>query len=94
MDSVWFEILVIFLSGILFILLILLIILIYKLIKIADSLKRITNHAESVADRADSISNFFEKTAAPVAIVKLLASLSDSFVKRSKKTSKEKDQDE
>jgi hypothetical protein len=44
--------------------------------------KRITEHAEQVADRAEHISAFFEKTATPVALVKLVTNFSDIFQKK------------
>lgn len=85
MDNIWFEVLVVILSVFLAIYLLLSIFLIAKLIKIVNTIKRITDHAEQVADRAEHISEFFEKTAAPVAIAKLIANLSESFKGKSKK---------
>lgn len=85
MDSSWFEILVIILSCALGIFLVLAIILTYKLIQITRLAKRITEHAEQVADRAEHISAFFEKTATPVSIIKLVSNLSEVFQKKGKR---------
>lgn len=85
MDNTWFEVLVVILSVTLALFLVLSIFLVVKLIKVAKSLERITGHAEKVADRAEHISEFFEKTATPVAIAKLIANISESFKKKSKK---------
>lgn len=88
MDDIWFEVLVVILSICLAFYLVLSIVLIVKLIKISNNIKRITEHAEQVADRAEHISEFFEKTAAPVAIAKLIANLSETFKGKSKKGKK------
>jgi hypothetical protein len=59
---------------------------------VVNHIKKISEHAEQVADRADHISDFFAKTATPVAIAKLIANLSDVFQKkRSKNRKKEED---
>ena len=85
MISTWFEVLVIILSVFLALFLILSIIISIKIIQIVKALKRITDHAEQLADRADHISSFFEKTATPVALMKLVSNLSDVFQKKGKK---------
>lgn len=85
MDTIWFEILVIVLSTFLAITLLLTIILLVKIIQIARLAKKITEHAEQLADRADHIGAFFEKTATPVALMKLVSNLSDVFNKKGKK---------
>lgn len=91
MDSSWYEALVIILAVALAIFLILAIVITVKLIQVVKSIKRITDYAEKVADRADHISDFFEKTATPVAIAKLIANISDSFKKHSRKSKRGKD---
>jgi hypothetical protein len=66
--------------------------LVVKCIQVVNHIKKISEHAEQVADRADHISDFFAKTATPVAIAKLIANLSDVFQKkRSKQRRKEED---
>jgi hypothetical protein len=77
MDSVWFEVLVIILGSFLALFLILAILLTVKLIQIVKVVKRITEQAEQMADRAEHITAFFEKTATPVALLKLIANFSD-----------------
>lgn len=85
MDTIWFEILVIVLSTFLAISLILTIILLVKVIQVVRLVKRITEHAEQIADKAEHIGAFFEKTATPVALMKLISNLSDMFNKKGKK---------
>lgn len=85
MDSSYYEALVIILSVTLAIFLVLAIILVVKMIQIANVAKRITEHAEQVADRAEHISEFFEKTATPVAVVKLVSNVSEMFQKKEKR---------
>ena len=55
------------------------------LVRIARLAKRITEHAEQVADRAEHVSAFFEKTATPVAIIKLVANLGNVLGKKGRK---------
>lgn len=82
MDSIWFQILVIVLGSLLGIFLIFAIVVAVFVIKIARAAKRITQHAEQMADRADHISAFFEKTATPVALFKLVTNISDVIGKK------------
>ena len=82
MDSTWFEVIVIILSVFLLLFLGLAIFLLVKIIQIIKMVKRITEHAEQVADRAEHISAFFEKTATPVALMKLVTNFSDIFQKK------------
>lgn len=84
-DSTWFATLVIILSSVLALLLILLVVLVVKVLQIVKRVDRIVAQAESVADRAEHISEFFEKTATPVAIIKLIANVSETVVKKAKK---------
>lgn len=91
MDDTSLEILVVVLSVALGVFLILSIYLVIRLIQVANHIKKITEHAEQVADRADHISDFFAKTATPVAIAKLIANLAETF---QKKKSKKKDKEE
>ncbi len=84
-DSTWFATLVIILSAFLALVLILSIVLIVKLIQVIKVVKRITEQAEQVADRAEHISAFFERTATPVAILKLVSNISDTLQKKVKR---------
>lgn len=85
MDSTWFEALVIILSVFLAIFLIAAILLTVKLIQIARAAKRIVEQAEQIADRAEHISAFFEKTATPVAMMKLMSNIGEFFQKKAGK---------
>lgn len=87
------EILVVILSITLAVFLLLGIYLIIKVIQVANHIKKITEHAEQVADRADHISDFFAKTATPVAIAKLIANLSD-IIQKKRSSKKKKDKEE
>ncbi len=85
MDSIWYEILVIILASFLGVFLILGILVLIKILKILETAKKISEHAENMAERADNITAMFEKTAGPVALVKMLSNLSDSLLKKGKK---------
>lgn len=84
-SSDWYGVLVIILSIFLALFLLLSIILTVKLIQIVNHVKKIVAQAEQVADRAEHISAFFEKTATPVAILKLISNASDALQKKVKK---------
>lgn len=84
-DTTWFAVLVIILSSFLAIVLLLSIVLLVKVIQIVGQVKRITAKAEDVADKAEHISSFFEKTATPVAILKLISNVTDTIQKKAKK---------
>lgn len=85
MDDTWFQILVVIMSSLLIIILVVVIYILVKLAKVTGSIKKITTKAESLVDRADHISSFFEKTATPVALIKLFSNISDSFTKKGRK---------
>ena len=84
-DSTWFAVLVIILSSCLAIFLILAIYIAVKVIQITKQVKRIMDQAEEIADRAEHISAFFEKTATPVAILKLISNVSDTLQRKVKR---------
>jgi hypothetical protein len=84
-DSNWFAALTIILGSFLALFLILAIVLAVKIIQIVKQVKRIMAQAEQVADRAEHISAFFEKTATPVALLKLISNISDSLHKKVKR---------
>lgn len=79
MNETWFEILVVIMSSLLTIILLLVIFVLVKVAKVSKSVNKITSRAESLVDRADHISSFFEKTATPVALIKLVSNISDAF---------------
>lgn len=82
MDNTWFEILVVILSVFLAVFLGLAIYLVVKIIQITRTAKRIIDQAEHIADRAEHISAFFEKTATPVALMKLMSNISEAIHKK------------
>ena len=95
MDDPALTFLVIILSITLLIFLALGIYLIIRLIQISNHIKRITEHAEQMADRAEHVSSFFAKTATPVAIAKLVSNLADIVQnKRTKGRGKSKKEEE
>lgn len=85
MNDVWFESLVILLSVMLGLFILLGVILLVKVIQIVNQVKRVTDRAEQAVDKAEHIASFFEKTATPVAIMKLVANMSDYVSKASVK---------
>jgi len=72
---------VVILSVMLALFLLLSIVLIVRFIQITKQIKRITDHAENAVDKAEEIASFFEKTATPVAIMKIIANVSDTVTK-------------
>lgn len=75
----WFEALVIILSVMLAIFLLLSIVLLAKFIQITRQIKRITDHAEEVVDKAEDIAEFFKKSSGPLAVIKIIGNISESF---------------
>ncbi|HET7673008.1 MAG TPA: hypothetical protein VFK11_00655 [Candidatus Saccharimonadales bacterium] len=88
MDSKWFEAMVIILAIMLALFLLLSIILIARFIQITRQIKRITDHAENAVDKAEEIATFFEKTATPVALMKLIANVSEKVARTADKVNK------
>jgi hypothetical protein len=82
------TILVIFLSVVLAIFLLLSIVLLTICIKIANHVKRISEKAEQLTDRAEDIADFFGKAATPLAIGRIIAKVSDIIKSRSGKRGK------
>jgi len=78
------EILVIFLSTTLAIFLLLGIMLLVICIKIANHIKRISEKAEAITDRAEDIADFFSKAGTPLAVGKIISSVTDMIRKRGK----------
>jgi hypothetical protein len=74
------EILVVFLSTALAIFLVLGIVLLVICIKIANHIKRISEKAEHITDRAEDIADFFGKAATPMAIGKIITSVKDAVI--------------
>ncbi len=79
------TILVIILASFLALFLILAIVATVKIIQIVDHLKRISEKAEAIADKAEDAASFFSKAAGPAMIGNLLANIADIVSKKSKK---------
>lgn len=77
MDST--DFLVILLSVSMSIVLILTIIALVYAIKVLKMLKSITEKADHIAGNVDAASEFFKKTAGPVAVGRLISNIVDSF---------------
>lgn len=90
MDSAWFATLVIILSAMLAVFLLLSIIILIWLVQIIRQIKRITDHAENAMDKAEEMADFFKKTATPIAILKLIANVSDAMQKTSERVRRKK----
>lgn len=78
------------LSVMLALFLLLSIVLIVRIIQITRQIRRITDHAENAVDKAEEIASFFEKTATPVAIMKIIANVSDTVTKAADKVNKKR----
>lgn len=73
------SVLVIIVSSILSLFLLVGIIALVKFIQILKHIKHITKKAEDIAGRADAVSEFFEKTAGPAALAKLVSNIAQTF---------------
>ncbi len=76
------QVLVIFLSSALAVFLLVAIIATIKLIQILNHIKRITEKAEQLADKAEAVGEFFRKSAGPIAVGKLLSNIVETVFKR------------
>ncbi len=77
------QILVIFLSTALGVLLVLSIVFVVLAIKIANHIKHITSKAEKIADKADSITDFFQTTGPALAVAKMVGNIMESVKSKS-----------
>jgi uncharacterized protein YpmB len=83
--STSFEILVIILSVMLAIFLSLSIAVMVMIVKLIKQIRGIVEKAEHIADKADNITSFFENTATPVAIARLLGNITEVIKGKNKK---------
>jgi hypothetical protein len=79
------RVLVIILAATLSFVLILSIVAIIKIIQILNYIKQVSEKAVAVAENVEHVGAFFEKTAAPVAVGKLIANITENVIKRKKK---------
>lgn len=77
-----YNILVIILAVALAIFLAVAIVLVVALVKLVNQIRGITAKAEAVMDDVESVSEFFRKSAAPVAIGKLVSNLVSTISER------------
>jgi alpha-D-ribose 1-methylphosphonate 5-phosphate C-P lyase len=73
------RILVVILSATLTVFLLLGIIVTVKFIQILDRIKKITEKAEDLAEKAEAVGDFFQKTAGPAVILKTVAKMAHLF---------------
>ena len=76
------RILVNILAAALAVFLLLSIVAVVKLIGLLNILKRISEQAEKIADKAEAVTSFFEHTAAPAAFFKFLSNITGFMHKR------------
>jgi hypothetical protein len=77
--------LLIIVSSTLTVFLILLIIALIYFIKLLGSLRRISTKAENVAESVEAAAETFERSAKPMAVLKLVSNIADSVAKFRKK---------
>lgn len=88
------RILVIILSTFLALVLLLSIIVLILFIRVMSHLRHIMQKAELVADKVEHIGAFFEKTAGPVAIMKIISNVVANVTGSHTKSRKRKEYDE
>ncbi|MBA3758755.1 hypothetical protein H0X10_03935 [Candidatus Saccharibacteria bacterium] len=76
------TILVIILASFLAILLLVAIIATVKIIQVLNHLKHISEKAEAIADKAESVGDFFSRAAGPMAIGNMLVNISEIVFKK------------
>jgi hypothetical protein len=69
------QVLVVILAITLAVLLILSVVVAVLFIRVMRQIKRIITKAESIADKADSVTTFFQQTAGPAALAKLVSNI-------------------
>lgn len=84
MDTVA-EVLLIIVSATLSVFLVVLIIVGVYLISLIKQIRRIAEHAENVADSVESAASTFEKTASPLAVLKVIGSIVENAAKLRRK---------
>ncbi len=79
------QALLIIVSSVLSIFLIVGIVALVYLVKVLKQIRRITEKAENVAESVESAANTFERTASPLAILKVIGSIIDNASKMKKR---------
>lgn len=86
------RILVVILSSALALFLILAITATVITIQILNHIKRVAEKAEHIADQAEAVTDFFQKTAGPVAIGRFLTNIAEAVFQKGSKRSKSKEE--
>lgn len=79
------ELLVIIVSATLTVFLIVSTILLVLVIKVVRAIKRVTDTAEALADKAENIADVFTHASTPIMLGKILSNLTDVFRTKSKR---------
>jgi len=79
------EILVIIVSSVLAIFLVVLIVVLIQASKLIKQVKRVTVRAENVADSMEAAASAFERTASPIAIIKIIGNIIDQTTRSRKR---------
>lgn len=80
------DILVIILSSFLALSLILSIVLLVLLIKVVLVVKRVTDKAEQLADKAEALGDFVQQATTPLVVGRMITNIFDKFTKGSSKS--------
>jgi hypothetical protein len=83
MDNAALTLLIV-VSSVLSVFLVLLSIAAYYFIRVMKRLDRVVDHAEQVADSVEAAASAFEKTATPMAVIKLISNIVSQVQKRKK----------
>ncbi len=75
------KILVIILATTLALFLVLAIIVMINLIQVAAALKRISRKAEEIADKAEAVTDFFDRASTPMALGRFLSNIAETVSK-------------
>lgn len=79
------QILLTILSGALALFLIVGIVASVKVVQILDHIKKLTEKAEAIADKAEAVSEFFQASAGPAGIAKLISNIVSSVKHKNSK---------
>lgn len=79
------EVLLIIVSSVLSVFLIVAVVAFIYVISVLRQVKRITQRAENVADSVESAAHVFERTASPLAVLKIIADIVDKATKMRKR---------
>lgn len=87
------QILVVFLSVALAVFLILAIAVLVKVLQILSYIRQISEKAADLAEKAEAVGEFFERSATPLAVGRLIAKTIDGFLGRKRGRRKQRSND-